>query len=80
MNLILTVDEDRQLNDHMKQLDGGVGSASIWERIERLLLQVGQPEKAKDLYHTLVEQTSDQGDQGHYYHQQGDYAEGLPFY
>ena len=87
VNLILTVDEDKQLNDLMEQLDGDVGSSSGWERMGRILLEVGQPDKAEELYHTLLEQTSDQGRQGHYYHQlgyiknqQGDYQEAVSFY
>jgi tetratricopeptide (TPR) repeat protein len=87
VNLILTDDRDTQLNDVMKQLDGDVGSSSRWERMGRLLLKVGQPEKAEELYHTLLEQSSDRGDQGRYYHglgeikyQQGDYQEALSFY
>ena len=87
VNLILTVDQDTQLNDLMKQLDGDVGSSSGWERMGRLLLEVGQPEKAEELYHTLLEQTTDRGDQGRYYHHlgcikdaQGDYPEAVSFY
>ena len=87
INLILTTDEDRQLNDLMKQLADDLGSLSGWERMGSLLLQVGQPEKAEELYHTLLEQTSDQEDQARYYHQlghiknqQGDYQEALSFY
>ena len=87
VNLILTVDEDEQLSDVMKQLNGDVASSSGWERMGRLLLEVGQPEKAEELYHTLLEQTSDREDQGRYYHQlgcikdaQGDYPEALSFY
>ena len=87
VHLILTVDEDKQLNDLMKQLDDEVGASNGWERMGRLLLEVGQPEKAEELYHTLLEQTSDQGRQGHYYHQlgyikneQGDYQEAVSFY
>ena len=87
VNLILTVDQDTQLNDLMKQLDGDMGSSSGWERMGRLLLEVGQPEKAEELYHTLLEQTLDREDQGYYYHQlgyikyaQGDYPEALSFY
>ena len=87
VNLILTVDQDTQLNDLMKQLDGDVGSSSGWERMGRLLLKVGQPEKAEELYHTLLEQTTDRGDQGRFYHQlgcikdaQGDYPEAVSFY
>ena len=68
VNLTLTDDEDKQLKDLMKQLDGDVGSSSGWERMGRLLLEVGQPEKAEELYHTLLEQTraSDQEWQGDY--------------
>ena len=87
VNLTLTMDEDAQLNDLMKKLDGDVGSSSGWERMGQLLLEVGQPEKAEELYHTLLEQTSDRGDQGRYYHalgyiknEQGDYPEAVSFY
>ena len=87
VHLILTVDEDKQLNDVMKQLADDVGSSNGWECMGRILLAVGQPDKAEELYHTLLEQTSDQGDQARYYHhlgyiknQQGDYQEALSFY
>ena len=87
VNLILTVDGDEQLNDLMKKMDGDVASLSGWERMGALLLEVGQPEKAEELYHTLLEQTTDRGDQGRHYHHlgyikdaQGDYPEALSFY
>ena len=87
VHLILTVDGDKKLNDLMKQLAGDVGSSSGWERMGRILLEVGQPDKAEELYHTLLEQTSDQGNQARYYHQlgyikneQGDYPEAVSFY
>ena len=87
LNLSLTVDEDKPLNDVMNQLDGEVGSASASERIAGLLLAVGQPEKAEELYHTLFKQTSDQERLGRHFHnlgyikdEQGNYQEALFFY
>ena len=87
VNLILTVDQDTQLNDVMEQLDGEVRLSSGWERIGFLLLKMGQPEKAEELYHTLLEQTSDRRGQSRYYHhlgyiknEQGDHQKALFLY
>jgi tetratricopeptide (TPR) repeat protein len=87
VNLAMTKDDDKQLSTLMKRLDADVQAPSGWERMGQLLIQVGQPDKAEELYNTLLERSSDEKDQGRYCHQlgyikdlQGDYKEALSFY
>ena len=87
VNLSLTTDDDVQLRTLTDQLDTEVQTLDGWERMGRLLIEVGQPHKAEELYCILLEQSSDQGDQGRYYHhlgcikdQQADYKEALHYY
>ena len=87
VNLTMTTDDDKQLSTLMKRLDADVQASNGWERMGQLLIQVGQPDKAEELYNTLLERSSDQKDQGRYCHQlgyikdlQGDYKAALSFY
>ena len=87
VRLSLTMDADTQLNTLMEQVDDDTQASSGWERMGRLLIEVGQPDKAEELYHTLLEQSSNAKEQGHYYHhlgfiknQKGVYKAALSFY
>ena len=87
VNLTLTTDDDIELSTLMKGLADYVHASNGWERIGKLLITVGQPKKAEELYHTLLDQTSNLADQGHYYYQlgrikndQGDYKEAIRYY
>ena len=84
VSLTLTNDDDKELRNLMKRLAVENQAPNGWERIGKLLIKVGQPDKAEELYHTLIEQTSNANDQSRYYHQlgfanngQGDYKEAL---
>ena len=86
-NLSLTKDDDEQLRSLMEQIDGDTQASNAWERMGKLLIEVGQPIKAEELYKTLLEQTTDPLDQSRYYHhlgyikdQHGDFKEALYFY
>ena len=87
VNLNLTTDDDTQLRTLMEQFDDDIQTSNGWERMGRLLITVGQPNKAEELYRTLLDQTSNLSEQGQYYHQlgyikdeQGDYKEALRHY
>ena len=87
VTLTLTNDDDMQLSTLMQHLTDDIQASNGWERMGQLLIQVGQPDKAEELYHTLLEQTSGENDQGRYFHQlgcikdqQGDYKGALSFY
>ncbi|CAF0935626.1 unnamed protein product [Adineta ricciae] len=88
VNISLTLDSDedlRTLTDHIRRenhLDG-----KGWTRLGQLLIQLGQHEKAKAIYDTLLNQTSDESDKGLIYHQlgrirlmQGLFQEAITFY
>ncbi|CAF0896324.1 unnamed protein product [Adineta ricciae] len=88
VNISLTLDSDeelRTLTDHIRReshLDG-----KGWTRLGQLLIQLGQHNKAKAIYDTLLNQTSDDSDEGLIYHQlgrvryeQGLFQEAITFY
>ncbi|CAF1580988.1 unnamed protein product, partial [Adineta steineri] len=65
-----TSDDDQQLrilSDRIRNEAGGTGR----QRIGGLLLNLGQFNKAEELYNVLLEQTSDEGEKGFYYNQLG---------
>ncbi|CAF3956426.1 unnamed protein product [Adineta steineri] len=84
VELELTSDDDQQLRlltDRIrKEADGTTG----WHRLGSLLITIGQFNKAEELYNTLLEQTSNQGEKAIYYNQlgyvkldQGDYEKAI---
>ncbi|CAF5061378.1 unnamed protein product, partial [Rotaria sp. Silwood1] len=86
VDLQLTSDDDpqlRELTDFIRKEVSGTG----WRRMGKLLLQIGQFDKAEELYMALLEQASDDSDRAHVYHQlgwlkddQGKYQEAVAFY
>ncbi|CAF1385832.1 unnamed protein product [Adineta steineri] len=87
VELQLTSDDDEQLrlltNRIRKEASGSTG----WQRLGKLLLNIGQFSKAEELYKVLLEQTSDEDDKQHYYNQlglvhlhQGDYKKAIWYY
>ncbi|CAF1663398.1 unnamed protein product, partial [Adineta ricciae] len=88
VNISLTLDSDeelRTLTDHIRReshLDG-----KGWTRLGQLLIQLGQHDKAEEIYDTLLNQTLDDDDKGLIYHQlghiryrQGLFQEAITFY
>ncbi|CAF3546858.1 unnamed protein product, partial [Adineta steineri] len=71
VELQLTTDDDQQLRlltDRIrKETDGNTG----WERLGKLLLKIGQFNKAEELYNVLLEQTSNEVEKALYYNQLG---------
>ncbi|CAF0843310.1 unnamed protein product [Adineta steineri] len=86
VELQLTSDDDQQLRlltDRIREETNGTG----WQRLSNLLLQIGQFDKAKELYNVLLEQTSYEGEKAPYYNQlggvhmnQGDYEKAIWYY
>ncbi|CAF3725173.1 unnamed protein product [Adineta steineri] len=86
VELQLTSDDDQQLRlltDRIRKETNGTG----WQRLSNLLLQIGQFDKAKELYNVLLEQTSYEGEKAPYYNQlggvhmnQGDYEKAIWYY
>ena len=87
VQLTLTKDDDPQLRILTERFrDETEGSIGL-DRIGRLLMRVGQLDKAEELYQTLLTQNPTETDVGHYYHQlgniknnQGEYSESVSFY
>ncbi|CAF1446032.1 unnamed protein product [Adineta steineri] len=87
VELQLTSDDDHQLRlltDQMREESDG---NSEWERLGRLLLKIGQCNKAQELFDVLLEQTSDESKKAFYYNQlgyvkedQGNYAKAIWYY
>ncbi|CAF1512463.1 unnamed protein product [Adineta ricciae] len=87
VQLQLTADDDPQLRVLTDSIESGIGGGTGWHRLGRLLLNLGQLDKAEDLYTTLLELTSDKSDRALYYHQlgylkddQGDYKMAIEYY
>ncbi|CAF1238770.1 unnamed protein product [Adineta steineri] len=86
VELELTSDDDQQLRlltNWIREEAGGTG----WESLGDLLLEIGQFNKAEELYNVLLEQTSDEGGKQYYYNQlgsvkfrQGDYEKAIWYY
>ncbi|CAF0874199.1 unnamed protein product [Adineta steineri] len=87
VELQLTSDDDQQLRlltDRMREEAGG---STGWRRLGKLLLKIGQFNKAEEVYNTLLEQTSDEDEKAICYHQlgwvkgdQGDYEKAIWYY
>ena len=71
VKLTLTTDDDTQLRTLTQQLQNEGHAPNGWERMGRLLIKLKLPNKAEELYNTLLEKTSNPDDQGRYYHQLG---------
>ncbi|CAF0944232.1 unnamed protein product [Adineta ricciae] len=87
VQLQLTADDDPQLHVLTDRIESEVRGSTGWQRLGTLLLKLGQLEKAEELYTVLLEQTSDNNDRAHYYHQlgylkddQGDYKMAIEYY
>ncbi|CAF1089510.1 unnamed protein product [Adineta steineri] len=71
VELQLTSDDDQQLRLLTDRIREEAGGSTGWERLGKLLLAIGQFNKAEELYNVLVEQTSDEGEKALYYNQLG---------
>ena len=88
VELSLTSDNDpdlRALTDRMREeTEGSTG----WDQLGQLLLKMGQPAKAQQIYEIMLQQPSnDDSETAHIYHQlgwvkddQGEYEEAIAFY
>ncbi|CAF1467915.1 unnamed protein product [Adineta steineri] len=88
VNLILTNDNDqdlRTLTDRIRQET--FPNSRGWYRLGELLIKMGQPNKAQEVYEVLLYQTTDESGKAPIYHQlgmikdsQGEYPEALTYY
>ncbi|CAF2829608.1 unnamed protein product [Rotaria sp. Silwood2] len=87
VDLKLTADDDQQLHQLTDRIRQETSGSTGWYRMGKLLLQIGQFDKAEELYTALLEQAPKDSDKGHIYHMlgmlkhgQGQYKEAASFY
>ncbi|CAF2035288.1 unnamed protein product [Rotaria magnacalcarata] len=87
VDLKFTADEDKQLRKLTDRIRHESESPTGWCRLGKLLLKIGQFDKAEELYRVLLEQTTNDNDRVFIYHQlgllsneKGKYTEAASFY
>jgi tetratricopeptide (TPR) repeat protein len=87
VDLTLTGDNDPQLHALTERMQEETGGPTGWLRLGKLMVRLGQFNKAEELYEILLKQTTDEGEKSHLYHMmggikyyQGKYAEAIEFY
>ncbi|CAF1567989.1 unnamed protein product, partial [Adineta steineri] len=71
VELKLTADDDEQLSILTKCIREEINGSTGWRRLGRLLLKIGQINKAEEIYIALLEQPCNEDDKAHYYNQLG---------
>ncbi|CAF5005796.1 unnamed protein product, partial [Rotaria sp. Silwood1] len=71
VDLIQTNDNDPELNHLTKRIREEIRGSSEWDRLAGLLIKLGQFAKADELYEVLVNQTCNDHQKIHFYHQLG---------
>ncbi|CAF4038337.1 unnamed protein product, partial [Rotaria sp. Silwood1] len=86
VDLKLTADDDQQLRRLTDRITKEIGGGG-WYGMTKLLLKIGQFDKAEELYTALLEQASNDSDKAYLYHQlgwlkndQGQYKEAASYY
>ncbi|CAF1584548.1 unnamed protein product, partial [Adineta steineri] len=84
ITLQLTSDDDQQLRLLTDRIREEASGDTGWKRLGKLLLKIGQFNKAEELYNVLLEQTSDESKKAIYYiclgsvkNGQGDYEKAI---
>ncbi|CAF4866765.1 unnamed protein product [Rotaria sp. Silwood1] len=87
VDLIQTNDNDSQLNDLTERIRHEIQGSTEWDRLGKLLIKIGQYDKANELYEFLLDQTDSDREKTHFYHQlawnkknQKKYDEAITFY
>ena len=87
VDLKQTADDDAQLRTLTERIRKEAEGATGWERMGKLLLNIGQFDKAEQFYKVLLERTSSHDEKAHYYNQlgyvkdeQGDYKKAIQYY
>jgi Tfp pilus assembly protein PilF len=88
VDLILTGENDAQLCALIESIrEETFSGCEGWDRLGMLLIQLGQFNKAEELYDILLNQTTNDGEEAHLYHMlgmvkrnQGKYEEAVGFY
>lgn len=86
VQLTLTSDYDPELTRLTDRMETEIGGGNDWFRLGNALFNVGQLNKAEELFQVLLSQKPNKDEQGIYYHQlglikngQGDYKEAVKY-
>ncbi|CAF4876068.1 unnamed protein product [Rotaria sp. Silwood1] len=87
VDLKRTADDDQQLRQLTDRIQQETSGSTGWHRMGKLLLKIGQFDKAEELYTALLEQASDDSDRSYIHNMlgwvkrnQGQYKEAVSFY
>jgi tetratricopeptide (TPR) repeat protein len=88
VDLIITGDDDPELHALTERMREETSSGfKGWHRLGKLMIKLGQFNKAEELYDILLQQTTDDAEKAHLFHQlgqikyyQGKYEEAAGFY
>ncbi|CAF1325016.1 unnamed protein product [Adineta ricciae] len=87
VDLIQTTDDDPELLALTKRLEKEIGQHSEWIQLGRLLIKIGQPKKAEELFLSLLEHPPNKHEEAEYFYQlgwikddQGEYSESIQYY
>jgi tetratricopeptide (TPR) repeat protein len=87
VDLILTGDNDPQLRALTERMREETSGSKGWLRLGKLMIKIGQFNKAEELYDILLKQTTNDREKSHLFHQlgcikndQGKYEEAVGFY
>jgi tetratricopeptide (TPR) repeat protein len=87
VDLTLTGENDPQLHALTERMQEETKGSTGWLRLGKLMVRLGQFNKAEELYEILLKQTTDEREKSHLYHMlglikrnQGEYAEAIEFY
>ncbi len=87
VDLTLTSENDPQLHALTKCMQEETKGSKGWLRLGKLMIKLGHFDKAEELYEILLQQTTNEGEKAHLFHQlgwikddQGKHAEAIEFY
>jgi tetratricopeptide (TPR) repeat protein len=87
VDLKLTSENDPQLHALTKCIQEETEGPTGWLRLGKLMIKLGHFDQAEELYEILLQQTTDEDEKAHLFHQlgrikdgQGKYAEAIEFY
>ena len=87
VELTLTSDDDKELDDLAQQIEKDIHGDTGYKRLGKLLIKVGQLNKAEELYQVLLKQSTTLEEKAYYYYQLGwikddqkEYKQALKYY
>ena len=87
VHLTLVGENDQEMSELTRHVRKEMGSSTGWSRLGKILMNIGQSEKAEELYQLLLEKVSSDTDRGLYlsqlgelYYNMGEYSKALSSY